>query len=110
MIICHDDDSGDSTRHVYQNLQYMTSFKVHFGQKSRHIRICKITLLSTDSDSGRSEKIQSVISLTLKMNALVVREISKANGTFGFELEHDEKGPKKREGAHQVNMYYTLLK
>ena len=44
------------------------------------------------------------------MNALVVREISKANGTFGFELEHDEKGPKKREGAHQVNMYYTLLK
>ena len=48
--------------------------------------------------------------LPLKMNALVVREISKANGTFGFELEHDEKGPKKREGAHQVDMYYTLLK
>ena len=38
------------------------------------------------------------------MNALVVREISKGNGTFGFELEHDEKGPKKREGAHQVKI------
>ena len=41
------------------------------------------------------------------MNALVVREIQKANGTFGFELEHDEKGPKKREGAHQVKILYS---
>ena len=36
------------------------------------------------------------------MNALVVREISKGNGIFGFQLEEDMKGPKKREGAHQV--------
>ena len=43
------------------------------------------------------------------MNALVVREIQKANGTFGFELEHDEKGPKKREGAHQVDMILSLI-
>ena len=42
------------------------------------------------------------------MNALVVREISKGNGTFGFELEHDEKGPKKREGAHQVKKITVL--
>ena len=46
--------------------------------------------------------------LPWQMNALVVREISKGNGTFGFELEHDEKGPKKREGAHQVEKTTVL--
>ena len=85
MILCHDDDSGDRIG-AYQNLQYMTSFKV-------------IVLYSKLENRIRLNCV-----LPCQMNALVVREISKGNGTFGFELEHDEKGPKKREGAHQVKI------